>query len=320
MSGSTLFSIGEALIDMIPSKVGCSFDEVPAFSPRVGGAPANVCAAFTRLGGKSAFLSQLGDDPFGHKIARELAACGTDLSHLVFTDKANTALAFVSLQEDGNRTFSFYRKPSADLLYAPEQIDPAWFHEAFALHFCSVSLVDSPMRHAHLAAIAAAREAGALISFDPNLRFPLWPDKEMLRQTVLQFAPFAHVLKISDEELEFLTGTADIDAALPQLFQGDVQLVLYTCGSKGAYAYTRTTQGFAPCQKVKAVDTTGAGDGFIGSFLWQLARDGVTADKLEKLSRRKLEEYLAFSNRFCGISVQSAGAIASYPTLEQMAL
>ena len=318
MSGSTLFSIGEALIDMIPSRVGCSFDEVPSFSPRVGGAPANVCAAFTRLGGKSAFLSQLGDDPFGHKIANELAACGIDLSHLVFTDKANTALAFVSLQEDGNRTFSFYRKPSADLLYAPEQIDPAWFAEAFALHFCSVSLVDSPMRHAHLAAITAAREAGALISFDPNLRFPLWPDKEMLRQTVLQFMPFAHVLKISDEELEFLTGTADIEAALPQLFCGDVQLVLYTCGSKGAYAYTRAAQGFAPCQKVKAVDTTGAGDGFIGSFLWQLARDGVTADKLEKLSKARLGEYLAFSNRFCGISVQSAGAIASYPTLEQM--
>ena len=96
MSGSTLFSIGEALIDMIPSRVGCSFDEVSSFSPRTGGAPANVCAAFARLGGKSAFLSQLGDDPFGHKIARELEACGIDLSHLAFTDKANTALAFVS--------------------------------------------------------------------------------------------------------------------------------------------------------------------------------------------------------------------------------
>ena len=225
MPGDTLFSIGEALIDMIPSKVGCSFDEVPSFSPRTGGAPANVCAAFTRLGGKSAFLSQLGDDPFGHKIARELEACGIDLSHLAFTDKANTALAFVSLEEDGNRTFSFYRKPSADLLYAPEQIDPAWFADAFALHFCSVSLVDSPMRYAHLAAIRAAREAGAIVSFDPNLRFPLWPDRDMLRETVLQFMPLANILKISDEELEFLTGTADLETALPQLYVDDVQLV-----------------------------------------------------------------------------------------------
>ena len=301
MSDRILFSIGEALIDMIPSRVGCSFDEVPAFSPRVGGAPANVCAAVARLGGRSALLSQLGDDPFGHKIARALAGCGVELSHLEFTGKANTALAFVSLAENGQRTFSFCRKPSADLLYAPEQIDPGWFSQAFALHFCSVSLVDSPMRYAHLAAITAAREAGAILSFDPNLRFPLWPDREQLRQTVWQFLPLTHILKLSDEELPFLTGTEDIEAALPALFTGDVQLVLYTCGSKGARAYT-----------------TGAGDGFIGSFLWQLQRDGVTAAELPKLSRKRLTEYLAFSNRFCAISVQRHGALDSYPTLAQM--
>lgn len=318
MPGTTLFSIGEALIDMIPSQVGCGFEQVPSFSPRVGGAPANVCGAFTKLGGRSSLLTQLGDDPFGHKIAHELEGCGIDLSHLAFTDKANTALAFVSLAEDGNRTFSFYRKPSADLLYAPEQIDPAWFKDAFALHFCSVSLVDSPMRYAHLAAITAAREAGAIVSFDPNLRFPLWNDQEQLRQTVLQFLPLADVLKVSDEELEFLTGTADIEQALPKLFVGSVQLVVYTCGSKGAYAYTRSAHGFAPCAKVKAVDTTGAGDGFIGSFLWQLAQDGITRTKLAKLTARRLGQMLEFSNRFCGISVQSSGAIDSYPTLEQM--
>ena len=313
MSDRILFSIGEALIDMIPSRVGCSFDEVPAFSPRVGGAPANVCAAVARLGGRSALLSQLGDDPFGHKIARALAGCGVELSHLEFTSKASTALAFVSLAENGERTFSFCRKPSADLLYAPEQIDPGWFSQAFALHFCSVSLVDSPMRYAHLAAITAAREAGAILSFDPNLRFPLWPDREQLRQTVWQFLPLTHILKLSDEELPFLTGTEDIEAALPRLFTGDVQLVLYTCGSKGARAYTRTASARARSPKVTAVDTTGAGDGFIGSFLWQLQRDGVTAAELPKLSRKRLTEYLAFSNRFCAISVQRHGALDSYP-------
>ena len=318
MSGSTLFSIGEALIDMIPSRVGCSFDEVPSFSPRTGGAPANVCAAFARLGGKSAFLSQLGDDPFGHKIARELEACGIDLSHLAFTDKASTALAFVSLEEDGSRTFSFYRKPSADLLYSPEQVDPALFTTAFALHFCSVSLVESPMREAHKAAIAAARQAGALVSFDPNLRFPLWLDREALYRTVWEFLPQADILKVSDEELEFLTGTTDIEKALPKLFTGHVQLVVYTCGSAGAYAYTRTAQGFAAVKPVKAVDTTGAGDGFIGSFLWQLCRDGVTVDSLPSAAPAQLEQWLAFSNRYCGESVQRYGAIASYPTAAQM--
>lgn len=318
MSGSTLFSIGEALIDMIPSRVGCSFDEVSSFSPRTGGAPANVCAAFARLGGKSAFLSQLGDDPFGHKIARELEACGIDLSHLAFTDKANTALAFVSLEEDGSRTFSFYRKPSADLLYSPEQVDPALFTTAFALHFCSVSLVESPMREAHKAGIAAARQAGALVSFDPNLRFPLWPDREALYRTVWEFLPQADILKVSDEELEFLTGTTDIEKALPKLFTGHVQLVVYTCGSAGAYAYTRTAQGFAAVKPVRAVDTTGAGDGFIGSFLWQLCRDGVTVDSLPSAAPPQLEQWLAFSNRYCGESVQRYGAIASYPTAAQM--
>ena len=318
MSGSTLFSIGEALIDMIPSKAGCAFAEVPSFSPRTGGAPANVCGAFVRLGGRGALLTQLGDDPFGHKIADELTAHGIDMSRVCFTDKANTALAFVSLEADGNRTFSFYRKPSADLLYAPEQVDASWFEEAYALHFCSVSLVDSPMRHAHLAAISAARDAGAIVSFDPNLRFPLWPDKALLKETVLQFIPLAHVLKISDEELEFLTGTADIKQALPHLFVGDVQLIIYTCGSDGAYAFTRSTNAFAACEKVKAVDTTGAGDAFIGSFLWQLSRDGITRDELAKLKHTKLKNYLAFSNKYCGISVQAHGAIDSYPTLAQM--
>ena len=318
MAHDTLYAIGEALIDMIPSKTGCSFAKVPSFSPRVGGAPANVCGAYARLGGDSALLTQLGDDPFGHKIVDELAACGIDTSHICLTDKANTALAFVSLEADGNRTFSFYRKPSADLLYAPEQVDTSLFANAYALHFCSVALVESPMREAHKTAIAAARSAGTIIDFDPNLRFPLWPDRDALRRTVLEFLPLADVVKISDEELEFLTGTSDIEAALPSLFVGHVQLVLYTCGSAGAHAYTRTAHGFAPCRKVRAVDTTGAGDGFIGSFLWQLERDGVTRNKLEKLSRARLCEYLAFSNQFCGISVQQHGAIDSYPTLDQM--
>ena len=320
MARDTLYAIGEALIDMIPSKSGCAFADVPAFAPRVGGAPANVCGAFTKLGGASALLTQLGDDPFGHKIADELAACGIDTSHIAFTDKANTALAFVSLAADGNRTFSFYRKPSADLLYAPGQVDTRLFAGAFALHFCSVALVESPMREAHKAAIAAARDAGAIVSFDPNLRFPLWPDRDALRRTVLEFLPLADVVKISDEELEFLTGTADIDAALPQLFTGHVQLVLYTCGSGGAHAYTRSAHGFAPCRPVRAVDTTGAGDGFIGSFLWQLHDAGADRAALPGLTAAQLDKWLAFSNKFCGISVQGNGAIASYPDAARMGL
>ena len=314
MPGQILFSIGEALIDMIPTRSGCEFSEVPSFMPRIGGAPANVCGAFARLGGQAALLTQLGNDPFGHMLADRLAGYGIDVSRVPFTDAANTALAFVSLGTDGSRTFSFYRNPSADLLYAAEQIDPDWFRDAFALHFCSVGLVESPMRGAHSAAIRAVQDAGALVSFDPNLRFPLWPDREALRRTVWEFLPQADILKISDEELEFLTGTADIRAALPALVTSRVQLILYTCGSAGAYAFTRATEGFAPCTPVRAVDTTGAGDGFIGSFLWQLHRAGVTAASLPGLSAETLTEALRLSNAFCGVSVQAHGAIDSYPT------
>lgn len=314
MPGQILFSIGEALIDMIPTRSGCEFSELPSFMPRIGGAPANVCGAFARLGGQAALLTQLGNDPFGHMLADRLAGYGIDVSRVPFTDAANTSLAFVSLGTDGSRTFSFYRNPSADLLYAAEQIDPDWFRDAFALHFCSVGLVESPMRGAHSAAIRAVQDAGALVSFDPNLRFPLWPDRQALRRTVWEFLPQADILKISDEELEFLTGTADIRAALPALFTGRVQLILYTCGSAGAYAFTRAAEGFAPCTPVRAVDTTGAGDGFIGSFLWQLHRAGVTTASLPGLSAETLTEALRLSNAFCGVSVQAHGAIDSYPT------
>lgn len=314
--GNTLFAIGEALIDFIPAQTGCAFEEVTAFSPKSGGAPANVCGAFTILGGSSKFITQLGDDPFGRKIAGDLARAGIDTSLVSFTDKANTALAFVSLENDGNRTFSFYRKPSADMLFSAEQVKEDWFEDAYALHFCSVSLEDFPMKNAHKKAITYARQKGAMISFDPNLRFPLWNDKKALHDTVNEFIPMADIVKISDEELGFITGESDIKAALPKLFTGNVKLVIYTCGSEGAYAFTKNAQAFAESEKVKAVDTTGAGDGFIGSFLYALKTLSVTAEGLCDLNNAQLERCIAFSNKFCGESVKHQGAIDSYRKID----
>lgn len=311
-----LIAIGEALIDFIPDKTGCAFHEVTGFSPKVGGAPANVCGAFAKLGGASMLITQLGNDPFGKKIADELDAYGIDISAVHFTDKANTALAFVSLAEDGNRTFSFYRKPSADMLLVPEQIEEEWFQDAYALHFCSVSLGDFPMKDAHYKAIEFARKRDMLISFDPNLRFPLWSDTKKLYQRVHEFIPMCDIIKISDEELAFLTGEKDIKKALPSLFEKGVKLVIYTCGKHGAYAYTGSTEAFSTSLEVHAVDTTGAGDGFIGSFLWKLQNLGVDGSSLGFLECQTLQECLDFSNKFCGLSVQLEGAIASYPSLE----
>lgn len=313
-----LYAIGEALIDFIPEERGKALKEVCGFSPKVGGAPANVCGAFTRLGGKSEIITQLGEDPFGDKIQDELEGFEIGTSHVLRTKEANTSLAFVALKEDGNREFSFYRKPGADMLLTKEKIKSEWFSDAYALHFCSVSLGNFPMKQAHNKAIEAAAKAGAIISFDPNVRLALWENPEDLKKAVMEFLPLADVLKISDEELYFLTGEKSVEDAKNKLFVGNVKLIIYTQGAEGAECYTK--QSFAECagKKVKAVDTTGAGDAFIGSFLYQLYVDGVNKCDLEALSPDKMESYLQFSNRYCAKSVEKEGAIASYPAMSEM--
>ena len=313
-----LIAIGEALIDFIPDQAGGAIKDVNAFLPAVGGAPANVCGAFTKLGGRSEMITQLGTDGFGDKILEVFANAGIGSSYVKRTDAANTSLAFVALKEDGNREFSFYRNPGADMLFEADDVKKEWFEDAYALHFCSVSLGDFPMKEAHCRAIQYALECDAIVSFDPNLRPALWKNQNEMIETVKEFIPLADIVKISDEELESITGETGIEAALEKLFTDRVKLVIYTEGSKGARAFTKKVSAAAECVKVKAVDTTGAGDGFIGAFLWCLQRDGVTVDGLEDLSGDKLEEYLKFANVFCGISVQKKGAIPSYPTLEEL--
>lgn len=318
MANKKLIAIGEALIDFIPQQSGVTLKEVPGFTPKVGGAPANVCGAFSKLGGRSMMLTKLGEDAFGERIVDYLSKNAIDVSHIIRTKEANTGLAFISLAADGNREFSFYRKPSADMLLAPEEVEEAWFEQAFALHFCSVDLIPCPMKQAHIKAIACATKQEAIISFDPNVRFPLWESKEALKQTILDFIPKAHLLKISDEELEFITGYSTIEEAKDILFQGNVELVLFTKGGEGAEAHTKAVQVSVPSQKVKAVDTTGAGDGFIGAFLYKLMVDGVDTQSLKTLSSKQLEAYLHFAHHFCAYSVQREGAIASYPSIEIM--
>ncbi len=318
MKRDTLVAIGEALIDFIPDRAGCDFKDVGAFSPKLGGAPANVCGAYAKLGGSARMLTQLGDDPFGHKILDELREAGIDVGSIRLTDEANTALAFVSSGANGERTFSFYRKPSADMLYKAEYVTDEAIADAYALHFCSVSLGDFPMKRAHAAAIERARAQGSIVSFDPNLRFPLWNDVNALHDTVLEFLPLAEVVKISDEELEFLTGTDDIHKALPKLLVGSVRLVLLTRGANGAAALTADSEARVDGLPGRAVDTTGAGDGFAGSFLWMLHRLGVERDDLAGLSEETMLRCLRFSNAFCTRSVQQRGAIASYPTLDEV--
>lgn len=314
-----LYAIGEALIDMTPGETGKGIAEVSGFEPHVGGAPANVLGAYRALGGPASLITQIGADPFGDKILDLLREYDIDDSCVLRTDRANTSLAFVALKENGDREFSFYRKPGADMLYAPENVQKTWFDDGFALHFCSVDLGDFPMKDATARAIGIASEKGLLISFDPNLRLNLWDSSAALKAAVLEFLPAADIVKISDEELLFITDLTDPDAAAEKLFAQypHLQLIVYTEGKNGQRAYTRSASAADRHVSAHAVDTTGAGDAFIGSFLYQLAAAGIRRETLPDLTAADLAEMLAFSGIYAGESVQHPGAIQSYPKQEE---
>ncbi|WP_337546573.1 carbohydrate kinase [Holdemanella biformis] len=314
-----LLAIGEALIDMIPSNTGRIMN-VNSFIPKVGGAPLNVCGAYTKLGGFSNIITMLGNDPFGDKIVAELKEYGIGVDYIRRTNKANTSLAFVTLDENGNRDFSFYRNPGADMLMSENDIDKTWFSDAFALHFCSVSLGDFPMRKAHNKAIKYSKENGLIVSFDPNVRLPLFDDHEYLKNVIHEYIQYADILKISDEEVEFIFGNKDIEENLDYLFDQGVKLLVYTSGKDGAVAYTNNVVAHSKGIKVNAVDTTGAGDGFIGCLLYQMAKENVDLEQINILTEEQLKTYLDLSNKFCSISVTKEGAIASYPRAKEISM
>lgn len=312
-----LLAIGEALIDMIPSNTGRIMD-VNNFTSKVGGAPLNVCGAYTKLGGSSNIITMLGKDPFGDKIVNELIGFGINTDYVKRTNAANTSLAFVALDENANREFSFYRNMGADMLMSEDDVDKNWFMDAYALHFCSVSLGDFPMRRAHNKAIKYAKENGLIVSFDPNVRLPLFDDHEYLKNVIHEYIQYADILKISDEEVEFIFGNKDIEENLDYLFDQGVKLLVYTSGKDGAVAYTKNVVAHSKGIKVNAVDTTGAGDGFIGCLLYQMAKENVDLEQINILTEEQLKTYLDLSNKFCSISVTKEGAIASYPTMEEL--
>ncbi|WP_281889831.1 carbohydrate kinase [Paenibacillus sp. YYML68] len=313
-----VFAMGEALIDFIPVQKGVPLQAVSGFEKAAGGAPANVACAVARLGGTSSFIGKLGADAFGDFLVETMAGAGVDTSRVLRTTEANTALAFVSLKEDGNRDFSFYRNPSADMLLHENEIEPEWFGPGDILHYCSVDLIEAPVKYAHRKAIAAVKAKGGFVSFDPNVRLPLWSEPDLCRRTILEFIPESHMVKISDEELAFITGIEEEEQAIASLFVGDVQHVVYTRGAQGATWFMREgAQVTKPGLRVQAVDTTGAGDTFIGALLVQLAEEagftsgaGITAERAAEL--------LAFANAAAAITTTRPGAIPALPTREEV--
>ena len=241
-----LYAIGECLIDFIPNQSGAPDDD-SLYRPAVGGAPLNVAAAYAKMGGSSYILSQVGDDDFGRLIERKAAAVGVDTRYL---------------------RRSSHRSPSADMLYQPEYVDEIAVQAGDILHFCSVALMPSPMREAHRRAIERFRAAGGLISFDVNVRLPLWENPQDLYQAIWDFLPLADIVKISDDELAFVSGSEKAEEGMMSLFVGAVRHVILTAGAQGASYYQATGKTAAvESIAVKAVDATGAGDAFIGTFL-----------------------------------------------------
>jgi len=306
---SKLIAIGEALIDFMPRETGVSLAGVTAFEKAPGGAPANVAACAARLGASSMVVTQLGADGFGDYLAGVMQAAGVDTSAVLRTGDAPTGLAFVCLNADGEREFVFYRSPSADLLLEADSIDGTWFHPGDILHFCSVALTSEPMRLSHRRAIALAAGQGMMLSFDVNLRFPLWPDASRLRETVFDYLPGVHLLKTGHDELSFLTG-AEHDQGVAQMLSL-VPTLLVTYGGKGAALYAEGRRVYHPGYDTPAVDSTGAGDAFVGSFLASLLEAGVK--DIPSLSDATIYAMLERAHATASLVVAQKGAMNAMP-------
>ncbi|CAA7396572.1 unnamed protein product [Spirodela intermedia] len=303
-------SFGEMLIDFVPDEAGVSLAESTGFLKAPGGAPANVAVAIARLGGRSAFVGKFGDDEFGHMLVDILRKNGVEDGGVLFDAHARTALAFVTLKRDGEREFMFYRNPSADMLLEESELNVNLITSAKIFHYGSISLISEPCRSAHLAAMSAAKKAGILLSYDPNVRLPLWPSAEAAREGIQSIWKEADLIKVSDDEVAFLTqGDPQSEEVVLSLWHDGLKLLVVTDGEKGCRYFTKDFKGRVPGFAVKAVDTTGAGDAFVGALLVSVAKD-------ENLfyEEERLKEALVFANACGAICTTQKGAIPALPT------
>jgi fructokinase len=305
---------GELLVDMV-SPADASLGEAGSFLKAPGGAPANVAVGLARLGVESAFMGMVGDDPFGHWLSEIIAREGVDTSHLFHSSTARTTIAFVATRRDGKKDICFYRNPGADAQMAPGDVSTVLFSNPRLFHCGSVSLSLSPCREAQFYAAHIARERGALVSFDPNWRPSLWDDFDLARDLIWQMMPLSDVVKVADEEWEFVTGTTDFKEGAAKIRAQGPKLVVITRGADGAYFDCGTARGEVPGFRADAIDTLGAGDAFVAGLLSRL----LQFDKLEdSLNEASLTEILRFANACGAIATQTPGAIPALPTEEQV--
>ena len=307
-------AVGEILIDFTPSRTG---EGEAAFTPHPGGAPANVACALARWGHPSAFIGKIGADPFGALCRKALQAAGVDTRGLLQSENVPTTLAFVHLDSTGNRDFSFYRHGMADVSLQFDEIPPELMTKTRVFHFGSVSLTEEPGRTATIEAVKRAKESGALISFDPNLRPPLWDSLETAKAEILSLLPQADILKLSEEEAQFLFGEQDC-ARLAQQIAGrfGMPLVLISRGPAGCAAAAGGKTYLSAAYDLNTIDTTGSGDSFLAGVLHRiLRREGGLAAMAEE----EIREMLDFANAVGSLVSTKKGAIPALPT-EQEAL
>jgi fructokinase len=295
---------GDAVVDLIPNGE-TNYLKCP------GGAPANVAVAISRLGGDSAFFGRVGQDPLGRFMKQVLKDEGVDTQHMLLDEEHRTSTVIVDLDDHGERSFTFMVKPSADQFLQPQDV-PA-FKQGEWLHVCSIALANEPSRSTTLAAMKAIKAAGGYVSFDPNLREEVWLNPADLKSVVLQAVALADVVKFSDDELLFLTDKADLQTALSWLNeQYDLPLIVITQGKKGALVIHNNEQQLITGKPVNPVDTTGAGDAFVGGLLAGLVvcDDWHNNDNLLKIIRQ--------ANACGALATTAKGAMTALPTATQL--
>ena len=307
-------ALGELLIDFATQSV--DGDGYPTMAAHPGGAPANFLAALTKFGANTALVGKVGSDTFGKLLLGTLQKAGIDTRGMVVTDDVFTTLAFVTFDEHGDREFAFSRKPGADTCLRFEEIDLSIIDEAKVFHFGTLSLTDEPARSATYQAVAYAKSRGKLVTYDPNLRKPLWKDLEEAKRQLIWGLGQADVVKISDEEVEFLFGLGVEEGAKYILDNFGVKLVFVTCGADGCLFKNAVAQGHVPSLTgIKVIDTTGAGDIFGGSAVSQILKTGKAP---ETLTEEELRKIVRFACTSAGLSTTRPGGISAVPEYEEV--
>ena len=305
--------IGELLIDFVSTTTDVTLAECPSFAKAPGGAPANVAVGLAKLGVYSGFIGKVGDDPFGDFLRQTLDQNAVDTSYLISGTGSRTTLAFVATRSDGSKDITFYRNPGADIQLAPEEIEEAYIQSAELFHYGSVSLSHQPSRDATLKAIRCAKDAGAFISYDPNLRLMLWDNPDEAKHWMWEVMPYANVVKIADEEWGFIMETPSLQDGSARLLEIGIDLVVVTRGEHGCYYNNGLNQGYVDGFGVDVIDPLGAGDGFVAAMLSRLVPLSESV-----LDDNQLRTIMRYANAAGALTTQKVGVIPALPTASEI--